>query len=65
MGVVTSLHPQHGYTPSAEALLPRCWDLGLGNRSPNQNLVLHPCTTYTRGGVRRIARVHLQQLRLN
>jgi len=22
--------------------LPRCWDLGLGNRSPNQNLPLHP-----------------------
>ena len=22
--------------------LPRCWDLGLGNR-PNQNLPLHPC----------------------
>jgi len=22
--------------------LPRCWDLGLGNGSPNQNLPLHP-----------------------
>jgi len=29
--------------------LPRCWDpdLGLGNRSPNQNLPLHPCYTHT------------------
>jgi len=24
--------------------LPRCWDQGLGNRSPNQNLPLHPCS---------------------
>ena len=26
-------HPQHGYTPCMGAL-PSCWDLGLGNRSP-------------------------------
>ena len=24
--------------------LPHCWDLGLGYRSPNQNLPLNPCT---------------------
>jgi len=35
-------HPQHGYTPCAGAQAPRCWDLGLGNRSPNQNLPLPP-----------------------
>jgi len=34
---------QHGYTPCAGGRkLPRCLDLGLGNRPPNQNLPLHP-----------------------
>ena len=27
--------------------LPRCWDLGLENRSPNQNLPLHPLLVLT------------------
>jgi len=42
-------HPQHGYTPCTATRrargrkLPRCWDLGLGNRSPKSNLPLHPC----------------------
>ena len=34
-------NPQHGYTPCAGRKLPRCWDLGLRNRSPQIKIYHH------------------------
>ena len=39
-------HPQHGYTPGAGAQAARCWDLGLGNRSPKSNFTTTSLSVY-------------------
>ena len=45
-GVTAShTHPPHGYTPCAGRKLPRCWDLGLGNRSPKSKFTTTPPNT--------------------
>ena len=36
---------QHGYRPCAGRKLPRCWDLGLGNRSPKSEFTTTPLMT--------------------
>jgi len=38
-------HSQHGYRPCAGRKLPRCWDLGLGNRSPKSKFTTTPLMT--------------------
>jgi len=52
----SSTNPHHGYTPCVGRKLPRCWDLGLGNRSPKSKFTTTPLLTTTAYITRQLSR---------
>ena len=49
-------NPHNGYTPCVGRKLPRCWDLGLGNRSPKSKFTTTPLLTTTAYITRQLSR---------